>query len=69
VHAKPGFRFCLICDARRVDLVEAWHRVLRAVRPYELRCRLQLLTWQELAGVVPGEVRGFLLDKFGIVSG
>jgi hypothetical protein len=63
-----GCSFCVLCDARRPELVEAWYAVMRAVRSFELRCRLQLLTWQELAGVVPGELREFLAEKYGIVA-
>lgn len=61
--------FCVLCDARRPELVEIWYSVMRAVRSFELRCRLKLLTWQELAGVVPVELRDFLAEKYGIKSG
>jgi len=60
--------FCVFCDARRPDLSECWYRVMRAVRLYDLRCRLKLLTWQELAGVVPGDLQDFLALKYGIVA-
>ena len=63
-----GASFCVLCDARRPELVETWYAVMRAVRSFELRCRLKLLTWQELAGVVPEELREFLAEKYGIVS-
>jgi hypothetical protein len=63
-----GCSFCVLCDARRPELVETWYAVMRAVRSFELRCRLKLLTWQELAGVVPQELREFLAEKYGIVS-
>src|ERR1700751_4107127 len=38
----------LLCDTRRVDLIEKWFNIARAVRSYSLRSRLRLLTWQEL---------------------
>ncbi len=63
-----GSSFCVLCDARRPELVETWYAVMRAVRSFELRCRLKLLTWQELAGVVPEELREFLAEKYGIVA-
>jgi len=66
-HAT-GAAFCVLSDCRRVDLIEAWHRVLRAVRSAELRCRLQVLTWQELASVLPGELQQFLEEKYGIAA-
>jgi hypothetical protein len=46
-----------------------WYQVLRAVRPAELRCRLKLLTWQELAAVVPADLQRFLAEKYGITPG
>jgi hypothetical protein len=64
-HAK-GARFLLLCDGRRPDLDEMWFRVMRAVRSYELRSRLQLLHWQELAPVLPPALQGFLAAKYGI---
>ena len=58
--------FCVFCDRRRPDLIEAWYRVMRAVRLYDLRCRLKLLTWQELASVLPQDLQQFLANKYGI---
>jgi hypothetical protein len=60
--------FCVFCDARRPDLVDAWYSVMRAVRLFDLRCRLKLLTWQELASVLPLDLQRFLVIKYGIVS-
>jgi hypothetical protein len=47
-------------------LIEAWYRIMRAVRPFELRHRLKLLTWQELATTLPHDLRQFLNSKYGI---
>lgn len=58
--------FCVFCDARRPDLIEAWYTVIRAVRPSSLRCRLKLLTWQELAAILPRDLQQFLAAKYGI---
>jgi len=66
--AEPGnARFCLLADARRPDLLEAWYAILATVRTGDLRCRLQMLTWQELARTLPEALRGFLEEKYGIV--
>lgn len=67
--SASGCSFGVVCDARRPELVEIWYAVMRAVRSFELRCRLKLLTWQELAGVVPEELGEFLAEKYGVVSG
>ena len=63
-----GRSFVVVCDGRRVDLREKWFRVMRAVRCCDLRSRLGMVTWQEIAGVVPGVVRGFLAEKYGILG-
>jgi hypothetical protein len=62
-----GCSFCVCCDARRPDLIELWYNVIRAVRLSELRSRLKLLTWQELAAAVPPDLRGFLAARYGIL--
>ena len=61
-----GSRFCVLCDARRPDLVEAWYGVMRAVRSFELQGRLRMVTWQEVAGCVPVGLQRFLGEKYGI---
>jgi hypothetical protein len=61
-----GGSFVVLCDGRRGDLVEEWFRVMRAVRSISFGSRLKLLTWQELAGVVPVRLQSFLEEKYGI---
>ncbi len=65
-HAE-GCSFCVVHDDRRPDLREAWYEVLAAVKPAELRVRLSVLTWQELAEHLPEELQEFLDWKYGIV--
>ena len=65
-HAS-GSSFCVIHDARRPDLREAWFEVLSAVTSADLRVRLKVLTWQELAAVLPAALQEFLDQKYGIV--
>src|SRR5580700_5802321 len=66
-HATGG-SFCVLCDARRPDLIENWYSVMRAVKSCVLRCQLQLLTWQELTAVLPNSLQKFLAAKYGIKS-
>ena len=61
-----GASFCNLIDARRPDLADAWYAVMRCVRPVELRTRLRISTWQELAYVAPPRLRTFLAVKYGI---
>jgi hypothetical protein len=63
-----GCSFCVVHDARRPDLREAWFDVLAAVKSAELRVRLSVLTWQELAEHLPEGLQGFLDWKYGIVG-
>lgn len=63
-----GASFCVIHDERRPDLREAWFRVMAAVRSSEMRTRLKVLTWQELAGVLPEGLQWFLDLKYGIAG-
>ncbi len=67
-HARAG-AFAVLCDARRPDLIEAWYAVMQAVQVAELRPRLKLLTWQELAEALPSPLQDFLEGKYGIVAG
>jgi hypothetical protein len=60
------YSFCLLCDARRPDLIESWFQVLSAIRLLDLRVRCKLLTWQELAQALPRDLQDFLSLKYGI---
>lgn len=64
-YANKG-SFCVFCDARRPDLIEAWYRVMSAVRLMDFRWRLKLLTWQELSKTLPKDLQDFLIAKYGI---
>ena len=61
--------FCVMLDARRPDLREAWFAVMSSIRIVELRLRCKVLTWQELAQALPGKLQRFLQEKYGIASG
>jgi hypothetical protein len=60
--------FCVIHDARRPDLREEWFQIMAAVRSAALRVRLKVLSWQELAGLLPVALQEFLDLKYGIVA-
>lgn len=59
--------FCVIHDERRPDLREHWFQVMAAVKSATLRVRLKVLTWQELAALLPAALQDFLDIKYGIV--
>ena len=58
--------FCVFLDARRPDLIEAWYAVMKCVRPVDLRTACKVLTWQELARVLPRSLQDLLAEKYGI---
>ena len=58
--------FCVLVDARRPDLADAWYAVMRCVKSIELRTKLRISTWQELAAVSPPKLQTFLRAKYGI---
>ncbi|MGB8261537.1 MAG: hypothetical protein WCE75_14345 [Terracidiphilus sp.] len=64
-HAS-GASFAVFLDERRPELREAWFTVMAAVRPAALRTRLKMMTWQELAALLPDELQVFLAEKYGI---
>ncbi|GAC1360366.1 MAG: hypothetical protein NVSMB3_08270 [Acidobacteriaceae bacterium] len=61
--------FLVLCDGRRAGMVESWFRVIRAIRHWELRDRMRLLTWQELSAESPAVLQDFLATKYGIYAG
>jgi hypothetical protein len=64
-HAHAA-SFVVFCDQRRQDLIEDCFEVISAVVSAELRCRISVVTWQELASGMPQKVRTFLAEKYGI---
>jgi hypothetical protein len=59
--------FCVLCDARRHDLIETWYSILSAVHRPTFATHLKLLTWQELAIALPKDLQQFLEAKYGIL--
>jgi hypothetical protein len=60
--------FCVVLDARRPDLVEAWYAIMKCVRIPDLRTRCKGVTWQELSAAAPPDLKQFLDLKYGIVG-
>lgn len=58
--------FCVMADARRPDLREAWYAVMRCVKSADLRVRCKMITWQEVAEALPPKLQFFLREKYGI---
>jgi hypothetical protein len=60
--------FCVLCDARRHDLIETWYAILSAIHRPTFAPRLKLLTWQELSTTLPKDLQQFLDTKYGIIG-
>ena len=58
--------FCVMVDARRPDLIEAWYAIMRCVRLTSLRLESKIITWQELSEGLPERLQQFLEEKYGI---
>lgn len=58
--------FCVLIDGRRPDLADDWYGVMKCVKSADLRTRLKISTWQELAQAAPAKLRNFLACKYGI---
>jgi hypothetical protein len=63
-----GCSFCVVHDERRPDLREAWFEVMAAVKSTAMRVRCKVMTWQELAAMLPDDLQEFLELKYGIVA-
>jgi hypothetical protein len=64
-HAHDA-SFAVVCDQRRQDLIDACFEITSAVMSAELRCRISVVTWHEIAKTLPTKVRAFLAEKYGI---
>jgi hypothetical protein len=58
--------FVVFCDQRRQRLIDDCFEIFSAIVSVELRCRLSVVTWQEIAAAMPSKVRTFLAEKYGI---
>jgi hypothetical protein len=61
-----NYRFLLICDIRRPDLLHAWWVIYGAIRLHNLRVRCGFILWQEIATFADKELQLFLSSKYGI---
>ena len=59
--------FCVLLDERRPDLKDAWYEIMQWVVDTDLKTRCKVLTWQELAALLPAKLQEFLDLKYGIV--
>jgi len=64
--AQHGFKFTVLIDSRRPDLLNEWWTVHSAIRSGAVRGRCRVRFWQEVAAVLPKPHREFLDLKYGL---
>ena len=63
-----GYRFYLVCDGRRPDLVREFYMTVRCVKDKGLRERLSVIFWQEIVQVVGNDLKAYLAEKYGLAA-
>ena len=64
--AAHAYRFVLVCDGRRPDLLHQWWTVHAAIQHPDVRARSDFLLWQEVAEACPAPLREYLREKYGL---
>jgi hypothetical protein len=61
-------RFILLSDMRRPDLAKSFYQTVRCIqdRYLDLRTNCEIVYWQDIAQVVPKDLKHFLKEKYGI---
>jgi hypothetical protein len=62
---RNGYRFALLVDWRRPDLIRRFVDTVAKITPFALRSRCSFLTWQEITAVVGEDLREYLTAKYG----
>ncbi len=63
---QDGVNFILLCDARRPDLIRDFYLTVRCVKNVSLRSRCNIIFWQEVCKCVGGNLKPFLIEKYGL---
>ncbi len=58
--------FCLLCDARRPDLIREFHLTVRCIKDIDVRSKCNVVFWQEIVERVEPALRAFLCKKYGL---
>jgi hypothetical protein len=61
-------RFILLSDMRRPDLAKSFYQTVRCIQDkyLDLRTNCEIVYWQDIAQVVPKDLKHFLKEKYGI---
>lgn len=61
---KHGFRFYLLLDETRTDLIREFYKVKFAIKSDALAERFNFITWQELASNVGDDLKKYIIEKY-----
>lgn len=61
---KYNFYFTAIIDSTRIDLMKEIINVLKSVKNYNLRSRINIVTWQEIIDSCGGKLKLYLQEKY-----
>jgi hypothetical protein len=63
---QDKYNFILLCDARRPDLIREFYLTVRCIKDVSLRSRCNIVLWQEVCKCVGGDLKPFLIEKYGL---
>ncbi len=61
---KYGYNFKLLIDEARIDLIHAFYNTINAIKLFELRKRIDFITWQELVKTCGKELKEYIYMKY-----
>ena len=56
----------LLCDIRRGDLVRDYYKIVNAIKEDDLKQRVGVIFWQDIASRCGESLKNFLAEKYGI---
>lgn len=61
---KYSYRFILLIDETRIDLIRSLFNVVKAIKIADLRMKISFITWQELANKCGNHLKDYLSQKY-----
>ncbi|WP_338357517.1 PGN_0703 family putative restriction endonuclease [Yeosuana marina] len=61
---KYNFKFNLIIEASRIDLINAFNEVKSSIKDNALASRFNFLTWQEITEILGDDLKAYILQKY-----
>lgn len=61
---KYDFNFSILIDSTRIDLIKEFINVLKSIKIYDLRSRINILTWQEIIDMCGSKLKVYIQEKY-----